>query len=212
MFFHCGWRRRLGLMSWWETEYVGIPKQKLDELYGIWLDLCRHDNLDCVLCRRPVSPHQPPVCARTGIFFVSVYSDGKVVVSYTAIIMLAYNRWTNDTLEKSAIIDFTVAKIIFCVCIFISFALLAVDWFFAIKVIKSDGVAEAYMNPIAVSYNCIRGGHGKEDTGWRRFLVFAKLTEARGILDYLALFTYFSFKGEDESGRGLDAGLELMVR
>jgi hypothetical protein len=184
----------------WKTEYGGVPKQELDELHGIWLDLCWHDNLDCLLCRRPVSP--PSVRAHAHGFFVSVYSD-HIVRSYTAIIMLAYNKWTNDTLEKSAIIDFTVAKIIFCVCIFISFALLAVDWFFAIKVIKSDGVAEAYMNPIAVSYNCIRGGHGKGDTGWKRFLVFSKLTEARGVVDYLALFTYFAFKGKKTSGRRL---------
>ncbi|KAA8909687.1 hypothetical protein FN846DRAFT_600845 [Sphaerosporella brunnea] len=114
---------------------------------------------------------------------------------YTAIILLAFNRWTNDTLEQSAIIDFNVARIIFCVCIFGSFVLLAVDWFFAVKVIKSDGVAEAYMNPIVVRYNCIRGGRMRNDTGWKRFLVFAKLTEERGVVDYLALFTYFAFKG-----------------
>jgi len=74
--------------------------------------------------------------------------------------------------------------------------LLAFDWFFAVKVIKSDGVAEAYMNVIALRFNCIWGGEGKEDTGWKRFLVFARLTKSRGVVDYLALFTYFAFKGK----------------
>ncbi|KAF8246745.1 hypothetical protein K440DRAFT_321100 [Wilcoxina mikolae CBS 423.85] len=114
---------------------------------------------------------------------------------YTAVILLAYNRWTNDILEKASLINFDVAKIVFSVCIFFSFILLAIDWFFAVKVIKSDGVAEAYMNVIALRFNCIRGGKGKGDTGWKRFLVFARLTKSRGVVDYLALFTYFAFKG-----------------
>jgi hypothetical protein len=114
---------------------------------------------------------------------------------YTAVILLAFNRWTNDTLEQSAIIDFDVARIVFCVCIFFSFVLLAIDWFFAVKIIKSDGVAEAYMNLIAVRFNCIWGGKAPGDTGWKRFLVFARLTKSRGVVDYLALFTYFAFKG-----------------
>jgi hypothetical protein len=114
---------------------------------------------------------------------------------YSAVILLAFNRWTNDTLEKTSLIDFDVAKIIFSVCIFFSFILLAIDWFFAVKIIKSDGVAEAYMNVIALRYNCIWGGKGKGDSGWKRFLVFSRLTSQRGMVDYIALFTYFAFKG-----------------
>ena len=51
------------------------------------------------------------------------------------------------------------------------------------------------MDSIALRWHSMRGGRGKEDTGWKRFLVFAKLTEKRGRRDYVALFTYFSFKG-----------------
>jgi hypothetical protein len=51
------------------------------------------------------------------------------------------------------------------------------------------------MNVIAIRYNCIKGGKGKGDTGWKRFLVFARLTDSRGLVDYIALFTYFAFKG-----------------
>ncbi|PUU82589.1 hypothetical protein B9Z19DRAFT_1190260 [Tuber borchii] len=51
------------------------------------------------------------------------------------------------------------------------------------------------MDSIALRWHSIRGGRGKEDTGWKRFLVFTMLTEKRGRRDYVALFTYFSFKG-----------------
>lgn len=66
---------------------------------------------------------------------------------------------------------------------------------FAIRVIRGGGVADAYMNAIAVRWNCVWGGKGSEDTGWKRFLVFARLTKQRGKTDYAALVTYFSFKG-----------------
>ena len=114
---------------------------------------------------------------------------------YTAVILLAYDRWTNDTMEQNSLINFKVAKIVFSVCIIFSFVLLAFEWAIAVKVIKGDGVADAYMNAIALQYNCIRGGKGAGDTGWKRYLVFARLTKSRGLADYLALFTYFAFKG-----------------
>ncbi|PUU82592.1 hypothetical protein B9Z19DRAFT_1154996 [Tuber borchii] len=55
-------------------------------------------------------------------------------------------------------------------------------------------MADAYMDSIALRWHSIRGGRGKEDTGWKRFLVFAKLTEKRGGRAYIARFTCFSFK------------------
>lgn len=115
--------------------------------------------------------------------------------SYTAVILLAYNRWTNDTLQEASLVSFEVAKIVFSVCISLSFVLLAIDWWVAVQVLRSDGVAEAYMNVIAVRINCIRGGPARGDSGWKRFLVFSRLTKSRGIVDYLALLTYFAFKG-----------------
>lgn len=121
-------------------------------------------------------------------------TDSDGVISYTAVILLAFNRWTNK-IEREEIIDFQVARIIFCACILVSFILLGIDWFIAVKVMKTDGVAEAYLNVIAVRWNCIWGGKGKGDSGWKRFLVFSKLTSSRGFHDYIALFTYFSFKG-----------------
>ncbi|TGZ83214.1 hypothetical protein EX30DRAFT_347494 [Ascodesmis nigricans] len=113
---------------------------------------------------------------------------------YTAVVLLVFNRWTNN-LEQQEVINFDIAKWIFCGCIFLSFGLVGYEWIYAIKVIKTDGVAVAYMNAIAVRYNCIRGGPSKGDTGWKRFLVFSRLTKSRGFVDYIALFTYFAFHG-----------------
>lgn len=74
--------------------------------------------------------------------------------------------------------------------------MLAFEWAIAIKTLKGDGVAEIYLNSIAQRWSCIFGGRGrKEDTGWKRFLVFARLTKSKSGVDYAALFTYFSFKG-----------------
>ena len=112
--------------------------------------------------------------------------------TYTAIILLVFNRWSS---QIKPIIPFNVAKIIFAVCIGLSCTLYVIEWWHAAGVKRRDGVADAYMDSIALRWHYICGGRGKEDTGWKRFLVFAKLTEKRGRRDYVALFTYFSFKG-----------------
>lgn len=112
--------------------------------------------------------------------------------SNTAITLLVFNRWSS---KIQPVIPFQIAKIVFAVCILISYVLIIVDWFPAQKVIRRGGVADAYMNVVALRWSCVWGGKDKDDTGWRRFLVFARLTEQRGKTDYVALFTYFSFKG-----------------
>ncbi|KAI5778401.1 hypothetical protein EDC01DRAFT_634794 [Geopyxis carbonaria] len=133
--------------------------------------------------------------------YFGIYSGTLISIAcyvadmYTAVILLAYNRWSSEALNQSSVIDFKTAKIVFSTCIFLSFVLLVYDWWVAYRVIKSDGVADAYMNVIAVRFNCIWGGKGKVDTGWRRFLVFSRLTKSRGFVDYIAIFTYFAFKG-----------------
>ncbi|CUS13184.1 unnamed protein product [Tuber aestivum] len=121
------------------------------------------------------------------IAFLCVAAD-----TYTAITLLAFNRWSS---QIRPIIPFDVAKIIFALCIGLSYVLYIIDWWHAVGVINRGGVADAYMDSIALRWHSIRGGEGREDTGWKRFLVFARLTEKRGRRDYVALFTYFSFKG-----------------
>ena len=60
---------------------------------------------------------------------------------------------------------------------------------------KNGGVAQSYLDPLAVRIQSIR--FGNRGRGWRRFLVFAELTKSKKGADYVALFTYFSFEGVD---------------
>jgi len=57
-------------------------------------------------------------------------------------------------------------------------------------VIHRRNVVESYLDPLAAKLQSIRDGNG-----WRRFLVFAALTKSRKGADYVALFSYFEFRG-----------------
>lgn len=111
--------------------------------------------------------------------------------TYTAISLLAFNRWTS---QVQPTIPFDVSKWIFASCIILSFIILAFEWIRAIRVIRRGGVADSYLDPLAVVWQSMRPGSGR---GWRRFLVFAELTKSRKGVDYVALFVYFQFKGEE---------------
>ena len=110
--------------------------------------------------------------------------------AFTAINLLAFNKWSSQI--KPAI-PFDIAKWIFAICIILSYVLLALEWLRAIRVIRAGGVAESYLDPLAVVLQSIR--MGKNGQGWRRFLVFAELTTSKKGVDYIALFVYFQFKG-----------------
>ena len=58
---------------------------------------------------------------------------------------------------------------------------------------RTGGVAQSYLDPLAVRIQSIR--MGVRGRGWRRFLVFAELTKSKKGSEYIALFTYFSFEG-----------------
>ncbi|KAI9888726.1 MAG: hypothetical protein M1814_006495 [Vezdaea aestivalis] len=126
-----------------------------------------------------------------GLLYVSLIISVAVyaVDTFTAINLLAFNRWGSNV---KPYIPFEVSKWIFAACIIASFVLVAFEWFRAIRVIKRDGVAESYLDPLAVRIQCIR--MGKNGHGFRRFLVFGQLTKSKKGADYVALFTYFSFK------------------
>ena len=66
-------------------------------------------------------------------------------------------------------------------------------WLRAIRVMRGGGVAQSYLDPLAVRIQSVR--LGSEGRGWRRFLVFAELTKSKKGSEYLTLFTYFSFEG-----------------
>lgn len=113
--------------------------------------------------------------------------------TYTAVNLLIFNKWSS---KLDPVIEFRISKWIFAGCIILSFILLAFEWIIAIKVMRGNGVADIYLNRIAARWVSIFGGRGrKEDTGWKRFLVFARLTKSKKGVDYVALFTYFSFQG-----------------
>ncbi|KMU83612.1 pheromone-regulated membrane protein 6 [Coccidioides immitis H538.4] len=94
------------------------------------------------------------------------------VDTFTAVNLLAFSRWASQIKPK---IPFGISKWIFSGCIILSFVLLAYRWIRAIRVIKSGGVAQSYLDPIAVRVQSTR--MGSEGQGFRRFLVFAELTK-----------------------------------
>ncbi|TKA79971.1 hypothetical protein B0A49_01390 [Cryomyces minteri] len=110
--------------------------------------------------------------------------------TFTAVNLLVFNKWSS---QIQPAIKFDVSKWIFAVCIILSWALCAYEWFRAIRVIRRGGVAESFLDPLAVTLQSIR--MGTNGRGWRRFLVFSELTKSRKGADYVALFTYFEFKG-----------------
>ena len=101
--------------------------------------------------------------------------------TYTAVNLLAFNRWTA---KVQPALDIKYSRWIFAGCILFSWALAIIEWIRAIRVIKRGGVAESYMDPLAVSLQSMRG------QGWRRFLVFSALTKSRKGADYVAFFVY----------------------
>ncbi|KAK5014065.1 Potassium transporter, partial [Cryomyces antarcticus] len=110
--------------------------------------------------------------------------------TFTAVNLLVFNKWSS---QIQPAIKFDVSKWIFAVCIILSWALCAYERFRAIRVIRRGGVAESFLDPLAVTLQSIR--MGTNGRGWRRFLVFSELTKSRKGADYVALFTYFEFKG-----------------
>ncbi|KAL8920677.1 MAG: hypothetical protein Q9208_006159 [Pyrenodesmia sp. 3 TL-2023] len=116
---------------------------------------------------------------------IAVYA----VDCFTAVNLLFFNRWSG---QVKPVISFKIARWIFAACILLSLVLLVYRWVRALRVIKSGVIAASYLDPLAVRVQCIRPG--KRGQGWRRFLVFAALTEGRKGAEYVALFTHFSFE------------------
>lgn len=106
--------------------------------------------------------------------------------TFTAVNLLAFDKWSSQI--KPAL-DMKYSKWIFAVCILLSWALAVYEWMRALRVIRRGGVAESYMDPLAVSLQSMR------PQGWKRFLVFSELTKSKKGADYVALFVYFAFKG-----------------
>lgn len=125
--------------------------------------------------------------------------------TFTAVNLLAFNRWSS---QVQPAIPFDVSKWIFAICIIISWVLCGFEWLRAIRIMRRGGIAESYLDPLAVILQSIRvSSRGR---GWRRFLVFAELTKSKKGTDYIALFVYFQFKGM-QSGRSIDISCIFML-
>jgi hypothetical protein len=105
--------------------------------------------------------------------------------TFTAVNLLAYNKWTSKVEPK---IPIEYARWIFAGCILFSFVLYIFNWIFAIRAIRRGGIADSFLDPLAATLQSMRG------SGWRRFLVFSNLTESKKGTDYIAFFVYFSFQ------------------
>jgi hypothetical protein len=110
--------------------------------------------------------------------------------AFTAITLLAFDEWSG---QVKPVVPFQITKWIFAICIIVSYVFLIYRWMRAIRVLRSGGIAESYLEPLAAIFQCMR--ITKSGQGWRRFLVFAELTKSRKGVDYIALFVYFQFKG-----------------
>jgi len=102
--------------------------------------------------------------------------------------LLAFDKWTGE----EPYVPISVAKWIFSGCIIASWLNLGFEHWRALRVIKRGGVAESFLDSLAVRLQSIR--IGRRGRGWRRFLVFAELTKSKKGAEYVALFTYFSFQ------------------
>lgn len=124
------------------------------------------------------------------ILYISILISFAVygVDTFTAVNLLAFSRWASQIKPE---IPFHISKWIFAGCILFSFVLLIFRWIRAVRVIRSGGIGQSYLDPIAVRVQSTRMGKGR---GWRRFLVFADLTKSKKGADYIALFAYFSFE------------------
>ncbi|KAH8816016.1 hypothetical protein F5884DRAFT_205184 [Xylogone sp. PMI_703] len=115
---------------------------------------------------------------------IAVYA----VDTFTAVNLLAFDRWSGD-IKPYAL---NVSKWIFSACIIASWVNLGFEWLRAIRVMRRGSVVESYLDSLAVRVQCIR--LGQRGRGWKRFLVFAELTKSKKGVEYIALFTFFSFQ------------------
>lgn len=117
---------------------------------------------------------------------VAVYA----VDIFTAYQLLAFSKWSSQ-IEPSQLIPFDVSKWVFTICIILSFVNLAYEYLRAVRIMRRGSVAECFLDALAARLETIRIGSGR---GWRRFLVFAELTDSKKGAEYIALFTFFTFQ------------------
>ncbi|KAK0949092.1 Potassium transporter [Friedmanniomyces endolithicus] len=75
---------------------------------------------------------------------VAVYA----VDTFTAVNLLAFDKWNG---QVKPVLPFQYSKWIFAVCILLSWLLCFYETFRAVRVIRRGGVAQSYMDPLAVT-------------------------------------------------------------
>ncbi|KAK4654889.1 Potassium transporter [Podospora pseudocomata] len=125
-----------------------------------------------------------------GILIASMFLSLSVyaVDGFTAYQLIAFDRWSSQ-IEPAQFIPFQVTKWVFAGCIILSVANLCYEHLRANRIMRRGSVAECFLDHIAQRMECLR-----PTSGWRRFLVFAELTKSKKGVDYVALFTFFSFQ------------------
>lgn len=125
-----------------------------------------------------------------GILFISfmVSIASYVIDVFTASQLMIFDRWSG---RIEPVVPLSISRWIFLGCIMASWVFLVYRFWKARRAILSGGIAQSYLDPLAVRLQSARVGNGR---GWRRFLVFAEMTKGKKGADYVALFTFFSFE------------------
>ena len=132
-----------------------------------------------------------PLCYVT--LWIHLFISGAVyaVDAFVAINLLIFSKWP-DTIKPA--LPFNFSRWVFVACFIVSSLLLAFRYLHTTRVIKSGSIAESYLDPLTVRVQSIQ--LGQRGRGWKRFLVYVELTKSKKGTDYVALFSYFSFNGE----------------
>jgi hypothetical protein len=133
----------------------------------------------------------PPV--RYVWLYVLILKSFAVYASdiYTAIALLASNRWAGEILQSdddNAIkVPFTIGKWIFFGCIIFSFLLLAYEARKARRIIRSRDISYAFTNVMANNYYSLKS--------YDHFCFFSNINDSKKKKDEFAFFIFFTFKG-----------------
>ncbi|RIB30492.1 hypothetical protein C2G38_1948577 [Gigaspora rosea] len=103
---------------------------------------------------------------------------------WTAGLLLIFDRWGSAIQPK---IPFYVSKWIYIGCIFASFLLLAWDIRKAKKIYDSRDISYAFTNIIAYRAYTLKS--------YAHFCFFSKINNSRKMVDKIAFFVFFAFKG-----------------
>ena len=115
---------------------------------------------------------------------------------YTAVAMLASNRWSGSILSKAGDstavqVPFSIGKWIFTGCIIFSFLLLAWEARKARAIIRSRDISYAFTNVMANNYYSMKS--------FDHFSFFCQINNSKKKKDEFAFFVFFTFKGSRAS-------------